>query len=168
MKPTLILIVALTLSACSDSEETHENTTELSGSWTSICKSGDFFGDPYSGNTNITFKSNTVLHVSNIYTDSNCQVLTLSLEANHALVIGNEETLEHVQTFEIGNEVIADNGELVKEINYFTSENMLIKDIFLIQDDSSIYFGYPCNPIFCEKGDRPVLVNYSRPYFKDI
>jgi hypothetical protein len=164
---SVFLLVTVLLSCASDNED-NEVITELSGTWATTCSEETFFNEEYSDNSRITFKSSTVSHFSYFYTDTNCQQVDYTIENRKTLVIDGIESLEHIKRFEIGNEIVAATGETVKEIDYFTSDDKKIKDIYLIQDDHVIYFGYPCNPIFCEKGERSVLINYSRPYYKDI
>ncbi len=164
----LFFVIILMFQACS---QDGTQTTELEGAWSSTClqsfpNSSYGIFDSASKQTITTYHSNSVISKVNSYADSNCTQLESSVDASQSGLFANPQ--DPLVSFKIGKEILSANGVTVKQIDFYTKNNVIQPDIYLLlNNDTTLYLGVPCSisPDQCV-GNRPTEINYAIEYTK--
>ena len=164
MRKLYILLICIYLTGCDQGSQNDGNTTELEGTWASVCFSG-FSG--FSGAPSTSQKIITTYHLNSVttkvatYSDSTCSQLESTVDATQSTLFVDPENIP--TSFKIGSEVLSANGINVKEIDFYTKTNDIHKNIYLLQDNfTTLYFGVSClfSPNTCI-GNRPTEIDFS-------
>jgi len=165
----LLLIVSL-LQGCSESADNANIATELEGNWEGLCNSGlGSFDVTTSIKTIINYSGNTTSATINTYADSNCTTLSSSLPIQETQLV-NPETL--AVTFSIGETFTTSNGVTAKELNNYNANNILVPDIYLLQNNNTkLVFGLKCQqpntgPQLVCTTERPTELDYTNYFTK--
>ncbi len=165
-----ILLSVSLLQGCSESTDNTNVVTELEGNWEGICTSGfGSFNATYSIKTVINFSGNKTSTTINNYTDQNCTTLSSSLPIQATQLV-NPETL--AVTFSIGQSFTTSNSVAAKELNNYNANNVLVPDIYLLQNNNTtLFFGLKCQlsntgPQLVCTTERPTELDYTNYFTK--
>lgn len=162
-----LLLVLLFVSACSETDQL-PLTSELEGSWESICLSSfsslGFSGQSGSNTIVTTYAGNSISTVVNNYSDADCSQLESTVDASQSSLFVSPGSVP--ESFVIGDVIQSSNGVEVKGIDFIDANGNVDLNIFLLQDNgNTLYFGLPACPVNdLSCGLRSTEINYASPY----